>query len=188
MLARLAALACLAAAVILVLPTGIAPAGAHPAGPARSVPITVGPYQVLVSFYDDPPRAGRALAFSIDPAPGVQLPGRLQVAARAEPGPGTNAVPVRASVGAHAEVPAGVAGTVNLPVAGSWTLVLDFQEPLGPARAQVPLRALPPPAIPPWLGWLIGLLPVFALVGVLAGQSWLGWRRGGLEGLDGATT
>ncbi len=184
MLIRRAALALLAAVLVLALPVGGVLARAHPSGPARSVPVTAGPYQVIVSFYDDPPRTGRALAFSVDPIAGVQLPGRLQVAARAEPGPGTNAVPVRASVGAHAEVPAGVAGTVTLPVAGAWVLVLDFQGPLGQARAQVPLQALPPPAIPRWLGWLIGLVPVFALVGVLAGESWRGWRRGGLGRLE----
>lgn len=157
-------------------------AQAHGSGPARVVPVTAGPYRLLVSFYDDPPRTNRSLPYSVDPAPGMALGGgRLQLTATAQPAQRVNAVPVRASVGAHDEVPGGVSGQARLPVAGAWSLHLDIQGPLGPAQADVPLQVAPPPAIPVWLGWLVGLLPVWGLLGFILVQTCSAWRAGGLR-------
>jgi hypothetical protein len=159
---------------------------AHGVAPAKTIPIQAGPYHLLISFYDDPPRAGQALRFSVDPASGGPS-GRLQVVATAVPGTSVDAVAVRGTVGAHDDVPsslagaAGVAGQVRLPVAGVWSLRLDIQGPLGAARAEVPLRVVGPPAMPLWLAWAVGLLPVWGLLGFVLVQAWAAWRAGGLE-------
>lgn len=168
-------------AFTLVLSTRPGTALAHGTGPARTVPVTAGSYRLEVLLYDEPVRAGREFSFSVDPVPGSLAPGeRLQLVATATPAARVNAVPVRAGVGPHLDGPGGVAGQIYLPVAGSWTLRLDMQGPLGTAVAEVPLLAAPPPAIPIWLGWLIGLVPVWGLLGFVLTQAWSAWRAGGL--------
>jgi hypothetical protein len=161
---------------------GTAAAHAHGEAAVRTVPIRTGAYRLVVSFYDDPPRVGRALAFSIDPAPGMSLPtGRLVVLASAVPGPGVNASPIRVPVAPHEDQPRGVAGTIHFPAPGPWTLRLEMLGPMGVARADVPLRVERAAAIPEWLGWAIGLVPVAALLGFIGVQIWHTWRAGGFR-------
>jgi hypothetical protein len=42
--------------------------------------------------------------------------------------------------------------------------------PRGPGEAAVPFRATAPPAIPRWLGWVIGFVPFYGLIGFLVLQ------------------
>jgi hypothetical protein len=169
------------AAALLVLASA-APVLAHPAAPARVVPVTTGGYRLLVAFYDDAPRAGSTLWFSVEPAPGTPAPGaRLHLTAQAVPAFGVPAAPVPATVGQHDHEPLGVAGQVILPVGGSWTLRLYLDGPLGNASAGVPLQVAAPPAIPRWLGWAVALIPVWGLLGFLLGQVRGVWRAGDLS-------
>ena len=112
--------------------------------------------------YFGEPVGSRELPFEIVPVDENQAPTRYQVLA--VPGPSTNAVPVRARM-APAAGHAGASGVVNLPVSGRWLLNIEVDGPLGPAGGDAPiLAALPAAAMPEWLAWLIGLLPVWAML------------------------
>ncbi len=67
-------------------------------------------------------------------------------------------------------VPGGVQGAAEVPVQGDWSLAIAVDGPRGPAQAAVPFPATAPPAIPDWLGWLIGFVPFYGLVGFLVLQ------------------
>jgi hypothetical protein len=147
---------------------------AHASQPAQVATVAVGPYPLVVSLYASPAHAGTALPVTIAPDPRDR--GRLTYAVTAVPGPGVDATPVRGRVEPHPDVPGGAQGQVNLPVAGLWRLRVAVDGPYGhaawPAGAGIAVQALPPTAIPLWLGWAIGLIPVFGGVGFLLAQRW----------------
>jgi hypothetical protein len=141
------------------------PARAHEGEPLRTVQLRVGAYPLVVSYYNEA-RGGQALQFTIEPAPGAAAPTSYEVTA--EPGTTTNAVPVRAAVAPDADLPGGVSGEVSLPVSGQWTLHIKVDGPLGASYGDAPLLASAPPAIPEWLGWLVGLAPLWAIGAAVA--------------------
>jgi hypothetical protein len=63
-----------------------------------------------------------------------------------------------------------VQGSAEVPVQGSWSLDIAVDGPRGPGEVAVPFRATAPPAMPDWLGWLIGFVPFYGLVGFLVVQ------------------
>ena len=155
-------------AMLALLALGGAPAYAQASQPLKTIDVQVGSYPLRVSYYSEV-QGGGALEFGIAPQPGGAVPGSYVV--MAVPGTTVNAVPVRASLERDPERPGGVRGSVNLPVSGQWMLSVDVIGPLGHAAADVPILAAAPPAIPVWLGWLIGLLPVWVLVGFVLWQA-----------------
>lgn len=152
---------------LIALIIGGQPALAHEAGPLRSLDKRVGPYPVRVEYYTEP-RGGQPLIFSIEPSAATS---GLRYTVTAIPGTTVNAVPVRATVYATPDHPNGVEGSVQLPVSGQWLLSIEIDGPQGLGTEDVPVLAGAPPAIPEWLGWLIGLLPVWAMAGFILAQS-----------------
>jgi hypothetical protein len=138
----------------------VRPVAAHEGTPVRSVSVRVGPYPLMVHYYNAP-RGGGALAFSIEPQDGQAVPQRYTVTA--VPGTTVNAVPVNAVLAQDPAHEGGVDGSVSLPVSGQWLLNIEVDGPLGTSYEDVPVLAGPPPAIPEWLGWMIGLMPCFAM-------------------------
>jgi hypothetical protein len=149
----------------LLIEIGISVAATtHGSQPARVVQVDAGPYPLRVSLYTDPARAGFAVPFAIAPADAA---GGLTFAVISQPGPGVSATAVNDGVSADAGVPGGVQGAAEIPVQGPWTLDIVVDGPSGPAHVAVPLKATAPPAIPDWLGWLIGFAPFYGLIGFL---------------------
>lgn len=160
--AALIALAALTIEIVLSLA-----ATTHGSQPARVVRVDAGPYTLRVSLYTDPARAGFAEPFAIAP---IGQPGGLTFAVTSQPGPGLSATPVSDGVSADPGVPGGVQGAAEVPVQGSWSLAIAIDGPRGPAQVAVPFQATAPPAIPDWLGWLIGFVPFYGLIGFLVLQ------------------
>jgi hypothetical protein len=125
--------------------------------PARVVQVKAGPYPLTVNLYKDPANAGYALPFTIS-SPQAKS---LTFDATTVPAEGVDATPVHASLTATAN---GAQGTAEITVQGAWTLEVDVNGPAGPGTALVPINATAPPAIPFWLGWLIGLIPLYGLL------------------------
>ncbi len=143
----------------------------HSSTPARVQQVTAGPYQLKVSLYADPANAGFALPFAI--APQQPLHGGLTYTVVSVPGQGVKATPVKASLSPDANVPGGVQGEAEIPVSGSWTLQIAVDGPQGHGSTIVPITATAPPAVPGWLGWLVGLLPFYTIIALLV----IYWRR-----------
>src|SRR5262249_9650424 len=122
-----------------------------------------------VRFYAGPV-GGRELSFEL--VPNDNLPAPTRYAVTAIPGPGTDAVPVRARMAAAIDH-AGQTGLVNLPVSGRWLLEIGVDGPLGAAGGDAPVVAAPTAAaMPEWLAWGIGTLPLWWLLTFVAIRLW----------------
>ena len=151
-------------------------AAAHSGAPVRSFAVQVGPYPVTIYYWNEP-HAGQPLRFTIVPRDGG--PATLHYQAEAVPGTTVDAVPVRAQMGPDPDNRYGVAGEVNLPVTGQWLLNIDATGTAGPGSGDAPIVAASPVVMPEWLGWVIGLLPVWAMLGFIIVQA----RRAGPRAL-----
>lgn len=160
--------------LVLMLGVGGASASAHSGTPLKSFKVQAGPYPVMVNYYTTP-RAGQALVFTIVPDSAAARRARIRYTATAVPGTMVNAVPVKAELDPDVDNAGAVGGTVNLPVTGQWLLSIDLDGALGPGQGDAPILAAAPPAIPEWMGWLIGMLPIWGILGFLIAQA----RRAG---------
>ncbi len=136
----------------------------HGNTPVRVVHLTAGPYPLTLSLYKDPANAGYALPFAITP----QTQSTLTYNVTSVPAKGIHATPVRA--GLTPDGHNGINGAAEIPVQGIWTLHILVNGTAGPGTVDVPITAVAPPPIPLWLGWLIGLIPIYGLVAFLLSQ------------------
>lgn len=126
-------------------------------GPARTETLAIGPYIVDFNLYQDPPYVDTPLKVTVAPHNSSL---RLQGYVTAEPGPGTDATPLRFSLAANGDTNGVLAGTIRMPVRGAWNIVINLTGADGPGTAQVAVTVAAPGAIPIWLGWLIGSSPL----------------------------
>jgi hypothetical protein len=155
-------------AVLIELGFSVA-ATMHGSTPVRVVHVNAGPYPLTVNLYKYPANAGYAMPFSI--ASEQNVGGTLTYDVFTLPAYGMHATPVRASISPDANVHNGVQGTAEITVQGNWTLQITVTGPAGTSVADVPIVATAPPAIPLWLGWLIGLIPLYGLFAFLLTQG-----------------
>ncbi len=169
LLQRLLLLVGVVALLVVLIELGFSVAATtHGSTPVRVVHVNAGPYPLTVNLYKDPANAGYALPFSIAPQQGIS--GTLTYDVFSVPAHGIHATPVRAGLSSDANVHNGVQGTAEITVQGNWTLQITVAGPSGTSVANVPIVATAPPAIPLWLGWLIGLLPIYGLLAFLLTQ------------------
>ncbi len=136
----------------------------HGNTPVRVVHVTAGPYPLTLNLYKDPADAGYALPFAITP----QTQDQLTYNVTSVPAKGIHATPVRA--GLTPDGHNGINGAAEIPVQGDWTLHITVNGAAGTGVVDVPITAVAPPAIPLWLGWLIGLIPIYGLFAFLLSQ------------------
>jgi hypothetical protein len=131
--------------------------------PARVVQVQAGPYPLTVSLYTYPAHASYALPFAI--APQRSIPGTLTYDVSSIPDPSdVPATPVRASLSPDSNVPNRVQGDAEITVQGKWALDIVVTGSAGRGETFVPIIATAPPAIPTWLGWGIGFIPLYGLL------------------------
>jgi hypothetical protein len=145
--------------ILLFMRSGVAYAQSKP---VHSQTLVVGPYAVVVGMSEYPPIVGDAIDVTVKEPSATQLSGQLV----AQPGLGTDAIPLHASFAAQSD--GTLDATIHLIVKGAWTLVFDLNGPKGQGTASIDVIVSAPGAIAPWLGWTIGLSP-------LIGCAWLGW-------------
>jgi len=134
----------------------------HGSTPARVVQVQAGPYPLTGSLYTYPAHASYALPFAI--APQRSIPGTLTYDVSSIPDPSdVPATPVRASLSPDSNVHNGVQGNAEITVQGNWALDIIVTGSAGQGEASVPIIATAPPAIPTWLGWVIGFIPLYGL-------------------------
>lgn len=133
---------------------------------AGSSPLTaqnaqIGPYRLLLSFYSLP-RAGQELNMTIESnMPGVSVQFSQAVL---NPAKGTDGNTIGVSITTDAEGRGVYDANVTPPVQGMWLLHLRATGSPGSVVGDIPINVEGPPAIPTWLGWLIGLLPLPLLI------------------------
>ncbi len=130
--------------------------------PVRFIGATAGSYPLKLALYNDPINAGDAIPFNIAVAPGTRGPLTYQVTA--SPGPGVPGGLSQGDVNAQQSTPYGVPGSITLVTRGLWTLNIVITGPAGRGEAEIPLTAVALPAMPAWLAWNIGLLPLYGLL------------------------
>jgi len=141
----------------------------HGSTAARVVQVQAGPYPLTVSLYTYPAHASYALPFAI--APQQSIKGTLTYEVSSIPDPSdVPATPVRASLSPDSNMHNGVQGAAEITVQGQWTLDIVVTGSAGQGEALVPITATAPPAIPTWLGWVIGFIPLYALFAFLLSQ------------------
>lgn len=137
----------------------------HGSTPAKTMEVQAGPYSLTVSLYKDPANAGYALPFAIT------APQPLTYVITSVPGHGVNAIAIRASISPNATNMHSIQGVAEITVQGHWQLHIVARGKKGQGIVDVPITATAPPAIPTWLGWGIGSLPLAGLFFFLLMQS-----------------
>jgi hypothetical protein len=126
--------------------------------PSQTLQVTAGPYPLTVRLYKDQALAGFALPFSIAPSDATNK--QLSFDVSSVPATGVSATPVRCSISPDADT-GGIRGTAELTVRGTWYLRVIANGPAGKGTVDVPLSVVAPPGLPTWLGWPLGLIPVY---------------------------
>jgi hypothetical protein len=145
----------------------------HGEQPRQTWEVQAGPYTLEVELYADPV-VGQPLPIRIIPlfTPGESLPSDLNIGVELVPGLGTNATPIRAEVRPDPDNPAAFVTEPVPPVVGAWVIQITASGPQGEGAGSVPVTVAGPNAMPAWVAWLIGLVP---LLGV-ALFAWWQWR------------
>jgi hypothetical protein len=151
----------LLALLVLIIELGISIAATmHGNTPKRVIHTTAGPYALTVNLYDYPANAGFTLPFSIQAQPSQSL----TYSVFSIPTGDIHATPVRASIGPDASHQGSIQGDAEITVQGPWALRITVNGPSGQGTVDVPIVATAPPAIPNWLGWFIGSIPLVILI------------------------
>jgi hypothetical protein len=132
----------------------------HGNTPKRVVHVMAGPYALTVNLYDYPANAGFTLPFSIQAQPAQQL----TYSVFSVPMGNISATPVRASISSDAQHPGSIQGDAEITVRGPWVLRITVNGRSGSGTVDVPIEATAPPAVPNWLGWFIGSIPLAILL------------------------
>lgn len=128
-----------------------------------------GPYVLDIVLDADPPHVERSLGITVRALPGTPPLDGVSLTVTGLPGDRTHAVPTRVRrLRPDPREPGDYAGEIAFAVAGAWVLEVRAAGPAGTGAVRLPLTVGAPPAIPVWVGWMIGLSP---LIGVI----WFGW-------------
>jgi hypothetical protein len=160
----------IALGLLLAFPVVALTAGG--ASPLATQNARIGPYQLLLSFYSLP-RAGQELNMTIESTiPGMRVQFSQSVL---NPAKGTDGNTVAVKITSDNEAQGVYDVHVTPPVQGRWLLHLQVTGLSGDVPGDIPINVDGPPAIPTWLGWLIGLLPLPLLIIFIWFQ--FGWRK-----------
>jgi hypothetical protein len=142
------------------------------ASPLQTQTVKVGPYQLLLSFYSLP-RVGQQLRLTIGPQASDTSLHFSQ--ALLKPGPHTDGNLIAVSITPTNDVPDTYNFNLTPPVRGAWILQVNVSGPSGSFTGNIPLNVQGPPAIPTWLGWSIGMIPLPLLIAFIWWQ--IRWRK-----------
>lgn len=131
----------------------------------------VGPYNLRVSFDHDSFNTTDPVLVTVERLD--QAGGDWQLEAEVVPGVRTSAVPVKFSGDLATSDPAKRQAKIDFPISGNWYVHLTVKGVVGTGQLRIATRAEPPPKMPEWLAWTIGLSPLIGIVGFAFGQ----WRH-----------
>jgi hypothetical protein len=130
--------------------------------PVRFVDTTAGPYHLKVAFYNNPINAGDAIPFAIASTTSEQ--GTLNYTVTATPSSGVSGTLTQSDISPQQKTPYGTPGSITFVTRGDWTMHIAVKGSAGQGQADIPIIAVAPPAMPSWIAWNIGLLPLYGLL------------------------
>lgn len=140
---------------------------------ARTETLKGGPYTVQLGMVQDPPTVETPLDVTVIAAKDAPTLEGATVTLTGKPGLGTDAATTRAiPMTPEPQERDSFEGKVPLSVRGGWQLQVDISGPAGSGKVVLPVTVAAPAAIPTWLGWLIGMVP-------LLGVIWFAWWNRG---------
>ena len=156
--------ACLVLALFSLFVFNVPLASAHQ-GAARSEERQAGVYHLLIEFNANPAHTSQDLQVMVHLLPVGAVPVGTTVTIQGRPGLGTDGsntrqirlTPVPGDSSAYE-------GGLNFTVQGAWNIFVTVQGPQGVGHTTIAQTVSAPGAIPVWLGWLIGLSPLFGVV------------------------
>ena len=148
----------------------LTPAAAH-APEAHHVVMQAGPYPVEVGFSEWPPLAERSLDITFTPEGGIEG----KTATLTMVGPEGTDFQNSGPLGRHPrQRDRWGLDLIALPAEGTWTMEIEVAGPEGEGAATVgPIEVGPRPGPPAAAAYLVGVLPLVAVVGLVVA----GWRR-----------
>jgi hypothetical protein len=148
---------------------GIAkPANAAVFNASYSAPLQVGPYSLTVEYNQWPIKAKKSLEMRIIPQTGIT---GMKASIEFIPPKSLNDKPIIKQLHAYPGVSdAWVMQFGGFPTQGEWSSKYMIDGPQGHAEIELPLLIDKPPGIPVWVGWLVGLIPLYGLL-------YLGWNE-----------
>ena len=162
--------AALLAALFVLVP--YVPAQAHAPEP-HHIAVQVGPYPVEVGFSEWPPLAERSIDITFTPTDGIEG----KAASLTMIGPEGTDFQNSGPLGRHPpQRERWGLDLIALPTEGAWTMELEIDGPEGTGAATIgPFDVGPRPGPPTPLAYLVGVLPLLAVVALIV----VGWRRVG---------
>ncbi len=141
--------------LLLLLNSGTAWAST---GPASTSTVAAGAYIIDVSLSQTPPYADQPFTVTVQSHNHtLKLHGNIV----AQPGLGTDATPLTTPLTAMPNSSGTLSANVRVPVRGAWNITVHLDGPQGSGVASVTVDAGAPGAMPFWLAWTIGSIPLF---------------------------
>lgn len=132
--------------------------------------VQAGPYTVVVDFADWPLRALKSNRLIVQPVDGIA--GKSATLRLVPASPAVYPRTITRTLHPYPGVDnAWALQFGGLPAQGPWTFEIEVDGPQGKGVARLgPVEVVEPPGVPLWLGWAIGLTPLYGLV-------WFGIRE-----------
>jgi hypothetical protein len=151
----------LALLALFFLFPGSVHAGSGDSAPARTTTVAVGSYIVDVQFSQDLPYVDQPLTVTVIPHNhSLKLSGTITTS----PGLGTDATDLHYNLSATDDGSGSLKGSIRMPVRGAWNINIHLEGPNGAGDASIPTTVGAPGAMPFWLAWLIGSLPLAFII------------------------
>lgn len=129
---------------------------------ATTMDVNAGPYSLTVEFNEYPINALKSLEMTMTPKEGFEY---LKAQYRLIP-PNGDGKTISGDLNPYPGLDgAWLLYLQGIPEPGHWTWEIEVNGPLGKGTATIKdFEVLDPPGIPMWLGWLIGLIPLYGLI------------------------
>lgn len=158
-------------AVLLLLWLLPTTAAAHEVGPMHTELVSAGPYQLRIEFFSWPLRSGRSTNLLVTPVDGRYQQRQLALSGVLQPSTSVTDTARTLKVEDDNDSRNGYTFNLNPGTQGDWQLKLNVRGAQGSDGAILNLLVEGPPAIPGWLGWTVGLLPLWGLLGFFVAQG-----------------
>lgn len=146
-------------------------ASAHNASPLHTDTITAGTYTLTVAYFSWPVRAEQDAQVLITPVDSHYQSRELGLGVILNPPAAGGGRSVTEAVQPDPDTKNGYAVDIRPAYIGDWSLLLNVHGPQGDDGAVITLPVAGPPAIPEWLGWAVGFIPLFGLLGFAVSEG-----------------